>query len=111
MPPTIAVGFVHLNPDAAAIWDNLSMMQEVLSDILVSPEVTDVQTAIDAAVDYFMDPTEGMTTEQEWRVMALRHGIFFQGGPPIAVMTRSELNGGGHAAHLRGGGGIVMPRM
>jgi hypothetical protein len=111
MPPTIAVGLVYLSPEAAAIWDNLGMMQEVLADVLASPEVTDVQAAIDAAVEYFMDPSVGMTTEQEWRVMALRHGIFFQGGPPIAVMKQSELNGGGHAAHIRGGGGIVMPRM
>jgi hypothetical protein len=111
MPPTIAVGFVHLSPEAAAIWDNLNMMQEVLADILVSPEVTDVRAAVDAAVDFFMDPSAGTTTEHEWRVMALRHGIFFQGGPPIAVMERSELNGGGHAAHMRGGGSIPMPRM
>jgi len=113
MPPTIAVGFSSLSPEAAAIWDNLGMMQEVISDILASPEVTEVRAAIDAAVDYFLDPTVAMTNEHEWRVMALRHGIFFQGGPPIAVMKKSELNAGGHAAHMRGGGGagIIMPGM
>jgi len=111
MPPTIAAGFIFINPEAAMIWDNLSMMQEVLSDILASPDVADARAAIDAAVEFFMDPKVGMTNEREWQVMALRHGIFFQGGYPIAVMERSELNSGGHAAHLRGGGRTNIPGM
>jgi hypothetical protein len=46
--------------------------------------------------------------------MALRHGIFFQGGYPLAVMTENERNVGGHAAHLQGGAPLMtipgMPR-
>jgi hypothetical protein len=93
------------------IWDNLTMMQEVLADILASPDVTNVRAAIDDAVGHFMDPTYAMTDQGEWEIMALRHGIFFQGGYPLAVMTESELNVGGHAAHLKGGGPIIIPGM
>jgi hypothetical protein len=102
MPPAIAVRFSNMSPEAAAIWDNLGMLQEVLSDILVSPDVTQVRESIDATVEYFLDPTVGMTTDDRWRSMALRHGIFFQGGPAIAVMTESELNSDFHAGHFRG---------
>jgi hypothetical protein len=41
--------------------------------------------------------------------MALRHGIFFQGGYPLDVMTRSELNGDPHAAHRGAAGARLMP--
>ena len=48
----------------------------------------------------------------EWEMMALRHGIFFQGGYPLSVMTENERNVDGHAAHLRAGGTLVtMPGM
>jgi len=43
--------------------------------------------------------------------MALGHGIFFQGGYPLGIMTESELNVGGHAAHLQSGGQIIIPGM
>ena len=111
LAPAIAPGLIFLSPESAMIWDNLSMMQEVLADVLASPEVTDVRAAIDEAVEHFMDPTFAMTDQADWEIMALRHGIFFQGGYPLAVMTESELNVGGHAAHLRGGGPIIIPGM
>lgn len=106
MAPAIAVGFRYLSPDAAVIWDNLSMFEEVLADILASPDVTDVDAAIEEVVEFFVDPEIGLTDELEWSAMTLRHGIFLQGGHPIAVMRESELNVGGHAAHIQGGGGL-----
>jgi hypothetical protein len=87
------------------------MMEEVLADILASPDVADERAAIEATVSFFLDPTIGMTTPLLFSAMALRHGIFFQGGFPLAVMTKSELNAGGHAAHLRGGSSVVFPGM
>ena len=111
LAPAIAPGLIFMSPEAAMIWDNANMLQEVLADILASPDVMDVQGAIDAAVAFFMDPAAGMTDQGEWEIMALRHGIFFQGGYPLAVMTESELNVGGHAAHLSGGGPIIIPGM
>jgi hypothetical protein len=105
--PAIAPGIIFLHPQVAMIWDNLNMMQEVLADVLASPEVTDVRAALDEAIDHFLDPSYRMTDQADWEIMALRHGIFFQGGYPLAVMTQSERNVGGHAAHLGGGVPII----
>jgi hypothetical protein len=111
LAPAIAPGIIFLSPEAAMIWDNLSMMQEVLADILASPSVEDVDAAVEDAIAFFMDPAEGITEQGVWEIMALRHGIFFQGGYPLRPMTESELNVGGHVAHMRGGGPIIIPGM
>lgn len=108
LAPAIAPGFIWLSPESAMIWDNLSMLQEVLADVLASPTISDVPAGIDATLDFFMDPVLAVTDQDEWEIMALRHGIFFQGGYPLALMLESERNAGGHAAHLAGGGGGVM---
>jgi hypothetical protein len=107
LAPAIAPGIIFMAPAAPMIWDNLSMMQEVLADILASPKVTDVRAALDEAITQFLDPSYRMQDQAYWEIMALRHGIFFQGGYPLAVMTESERNVGGHAAHLRGGVPII----
>jgi hypothetical protein len=111
LAPAIAPGLIFLSPEAAMIWDNLNMMQEVLADVLASPQLDDLQAAIDETVDWFMDPVNGTTDQDFWEIMALRHGIFFQGGYPIAVMTESERNLGGHAAHLQEGAVPIMSGM
>jgi hypothetical protein len=111
LAPSIAPGLIFLSPESAMIWDNLSMMQEVLADVLASPNVKDVHAAVDETVDWFMDPVNGITDQDFWEIMALRHGIFFQGGYPIAKMTESERNLGGHAAHLREGGVPIISGM
>lgn len=112
LAPAIAPGFIWLSPEAAMIWDNHSMLLEVLGDVLASPQSSDVPGAIDAVLDFFLDPELAVTNQDEWEVMALRHGIFFQGGFPLAVMTESERNTGGHAAHLTGGAPLmVIPGM
>lgn len=114
LAPAIAPGLIWLSPESAVIWDNLSMLLEVLADVLASPETPDVHAAIEATIDFFLDPHLAVTDQDEWEIMALRHGIFFQGGFPLAVMTQNERNVGGHAAHLQGGGALRsipgMPR-
>ena len=112
LAPAIAPGFIWHSPEAAMIWDNHSMLLEVLGDVLASPELADVPRAVEAALDFFLDAEVGVTDRDEWEIMALRHGIFFQGGFPLAVMTESERNTGGHAAHLAGGAPLmVIPGM
>lgn len=109
LAPAICPGLIFLSPEATMIFDNLSMMQEVLADVLASPDVTDLRAALDEAVDQFLDPTYRMTDRDDWETMALQHGIFFQGGYPLAIMTESELN----AVHVHGGGAgpAVIPGM
>jgi hypothetical protein len=111
LAPAIAPGFIWESPEAAMVWDNLSMLLEVLADVLASPETSDVPAAIEATVDFFMDPDVAVTDQDEWEIMALRHGIFFQGGYPLVLMTESERNADGHAAHLSGGGLVSIPGM
>ncbi len=103
LAPAIAPGLIWLSPESAMIWDNLSMMLEVFADVFASAERANVPRAIDATVDFFLDPETAVTDRDEWEIMALRHGIFFQGGYPLAVMTQNERNMSGHAAHLQGG--------
>lgn len=109
LAPTIAADVSYLSPETTAIWDNQTMMEEVLADILASPRVTDRQGSIDAAVAFFMDPKLEVVDPVEFAAMALRHGIFFQGGFPLVLMLQSERNAGGHADH--GGGNVVFPGM
>jgi hypothetical protein len=111
LAPAIAPGLVWASPEAAIVWDNLSMLTEVVADILAAPDIDDRRARIDAAVDFFTDPSTGLTPQLMWETMALRHGIFFQGGFPLAVMTRSERNRDSHAAHMRSGAPMVMPGM
>ena len=111
LAPAIAPGLIWESPETAMIWDNLSMLLEVLADVLASPETSDVPVAIEATLDFFMDPTVAVTDQDEWEIMALRHGIFFQGGYPLVPMTESERNADGHAAHLSGGGLVSIPGM
>jgi hypothetical protein len=103
LAPAIAPGLIWLSPEAAIVWDNLSMLLEVVADVLASPGTPDVPAAIDATLDFFLDEEVAMTNQDEWEIMALRHGIFFQGGYPLAVMTGNERNADGHAAHMSGG--------
>lgn len=111
LTPAIAPGIIFLCPTAPMIWDNLSMMLEVIGDVLASPKVTDLRASLDQAVEQFLDPGYRMRDQAYWEIMALRHGIFFQGGYPLAVMTESERNVGGHAAHLQGGGAPIISGM
>ncbi len=111
LAPAIAPGLLWVSPEAAMIWDNHSMFVEVVADILTSADVGDRAEAIDAAAAFFADPTLGVTAQLTWETMALRHGIFFQGGFPLAVMTESERNAHGHGAHQRSGSPMVIPGM
>lgn len=111
LAPAVAPGLVWASPEAAMIWDNHSMFVEVVADILASPDIDEPAAALDAAIDVFTDPDRALTSRLMWETMALRHGIFFQGGFPLAVMTRSERNRDGHGAHMRSGAPMVMPGM
>ncbi|MEQ9569062.1 MAG: hypothetical protein RLN75_02640 [Longimicrobiales bacterium] len=111
LAPAVAPGLVWISPEAAMIWDNHSMFVEVTADILSSPDIDDRAAALDAAAEFFTDPDRAVTSQLAWETMALRHGIFFQGGFPLAVMTRSERNPRGHGSHMRSGAPMVVPGM
>jgi len=103
LAPPIAPGMIWASPEAAMIWDNLSLFLEVVADVLATPADIDITVALDATVNFFMDPELAVTDQDEWEIMALRHGIFFQGGYPLSVMMQSELNADSHASHFTPG--------
>ncbi|MBI4419823.1 MAG: hypothetical protein HY560_03290, partial [Gemmatimonadetes bacterium] len=90
MTPTVAPRFTELYPRAAAIFDNLHMMHDIISDILASEKVADKRAAIDAALNEFQDPTKNVETPEGWRAMGeMMGGVEAMGGAvPVAGPAR-----------------------
>ncbi len=107
LAPSIAPELVTTHLRTAAIIDNLNMMHAVLADILVHPKVDRVRAALDQVIAQFTDRNYRVVEVDDWIRMALRHGIFEQGGPAIGIMTVSDRNGSGHLQHLGGGRGVL----
>jgi hypothetical protein len=111
-PPAIAPELVRLYPEVAAILDNLNLLHELVADLLADRAVADRYTALERVADRMTDPEYMPASEYDWIVMALRHGIYNQGGPALGVLSRSERNRGpGHLNHGSHGGAAVMPGM
>jgi hypothetical protein len=89
MTPGVAPAFTRRYPEAAAIFDNLHSMHDVISDILLSDVVPrDRKRAeiLSAAVRYLDDTTEVISRE-EWLGMAQSMGVENQGGPAVGVLV------------------------
>lgn len=105
MTPAIAPTFTERYPRFAAIFDNLHMMHDVISDILVSEEVerSEVRPEIYRQAELFRDPVPMAVRHEEWIDMALAHGIDAQGGPATGwlpeVPTRMVPHGEPHPHH------------
>ncbi|HEX5385313.1 MAG TPA: hypothetical protein VFW66_01285, partial [Gemmatimonadales bacterium] len=72
MPMTAAVAphFAAAHPRAAAIFDNLHMMHDIISDILASDKVPHdrKREVIYAALAEYQDPARNVTTPDEWHM-------------------------------------------
>ena len=106
MSPAIAPQFTERYPEFAAIFDNLHMMHDVISDILVSGEVGRRQKRgeIYRQADLFRDPGAMAVSVEDWIAMALAHGVDAQGGPAIDWLPgvpTVDANGG-HEHHHEG---------
>jgi hypothetical protein len=88
MPMTAAIApvFTERYPRFAAVFDNLHMMHDVISDILVSDQVADKRREIYRQADLFRDAEAMAVSRQEWIAMALAHGLDAQGGPAIGIL-------------------------
>jgi len=75
MTPMVAPVFAGRHPRAAAIFDNLHSLHDIISDILLSDLVSpeDKRAAIEAALEEFRDGTRNVMSEEEWRGMAVPH--------------------------------------
>ncbi len=88
MPMTAAIApeFTERFPRFAAIFDNLHMMHDVISDILVSDQVEDKRAEIYRQADLFRDPEAMAVSHEEWIAMAIAHGLDAQGGPAVGIL-------------------------
>lgn len=84
MPMTITVApqFSAAHPRAAAIFDNLHMMHDIISDILHSDEVPRdrKQAEVRKALAEFRDPTRNVMSLEAWREMGTMMGVAEMGG-------------------------------
>jgi len=84
MPMTAAVAprFTARHPRAAAIFDNLHMMHDIISDILVSDRVPRALKGptIEAALAEFRDGSKNVMSTTEWLEMARTMGVARMGG-------------------------------
>jgi hypothetical protein len=102
MPMTAAIApeFTERYPRFAAIFDNLHMMHDVISDILVSDQVDDKRREIYRQADLFRDPDAMAVSREEWIAMAIGHGLDAQGGPAVGILPPAPTAGA--AAHDHG---------
>ena len=75
MTPMVAPEFSARHPRAAAIFDNLHSLHDIISDILVSDVVAPEKkrAAIEAALAEFRDGTRNLMPDEEWRGAAPPH--------------------------------------
>ena len=101
LAPAIAPGLVALHERAAAVIDNLNLMQDVLTDVLVRSDVPNPVAVVNEVVAQFINRQYRCVQADEWVVVALRHSIFEQGGPALGTMLENERNAfsGGHGQH------------
>jgi hypothetical protein len=101
MTPAIAPTFTARYPRFAAIFDNLHMMHDVISDVLASTEVprSEKRNEIYRQTDLFRAPDQMSVTHDEWIAMALSHGVEAQGGPALGWFPEATTGGMDHGDH------------
>lgn len=89
MTPGVAPAFTERHPEAAAIFDNLHMLHDVISDILVADAVPDKRAAIYRALGEFQDASRDVMTREEWAEM-VHHmgGVGAMGGAVLPLEHR-----------------------
>jgi hypothetical protein len=93
MTPAIAPRFSERHPRAAAIFDNLHMMHDIISDILVADTVPyrEKRRVIYAQLDRLQDSTSEVLSWDEWRGMAeTMGGVAVMGGPATGLAARVQ---------------------
>ncbi len=92
MTATVAPNFTKAHPRAAAIFDNLHMIHDIIGDVLAADTVPESRKreVIYAALDEFRDSTRNVMTEDEWLNMGhMMGGIAAMGGPASGVIPEA----------------------
>jgi hypothetical protein len=90
MTATVAPQFTARHPRAAAIFDNLHMMHDIISDILAADTVPRgrKRDVIYAVLAEFRDSTRNVMTWDEWLLMGDHMGgIWAMGGPATGIIA------------------------
>lgn len=93
MTATVAPEFSKRHPRAAAIFDNLHMMHDIISDILASDSVPHdrKRDVIYAQLRELADSSRNVISWEDWRGMGdMMGGIDAMGGPPAGHPHREE---------------------
>ncbi len=93
MPMTSAISpeFSRRHPRAAVIFDNLHMMHDIISDILLSESIPKDRKGkeINRQLDMLQDPTRDVISMDEWRTMGeMMGGVEVMGGPATGLLPR-----------------------
>lgn len=92
MTATVAPEFSKRHPRAAAIFDNLHMTHDIISDILASDSVPreKKRAVIYAQLDELRDTTRNVMSWKEWRGMGeMMGGVRVMGGPATGLLPPS----------------------
>ena len=91
MTATVAPLFTERHPRAAAIFDNLHMMHDIISDILAADTVPRdaKRDVIYAALAEFRDATRNVMTRDDWLMMGHHMGGLEAMGGPVLGLLRS----------------------
>jgi len=112
MVPGISPLLLYRHAEAAWIIDNLNVMEVVIADLLVHPDVMDRDSSINAVVAEFTNRDTNIMMELDYReylLSALRTGIYNQGGPALGELATSERNRS--RMQMEMGGHVVLPGM
>jgi hypothetical protein len=110
MPMTSAVApeFSRRHPRAAVIFDNLHMLHDIISDILLSESVpaSGKRAEIYRQLDEFRDPVRNVMSMEEWWGMGeMMGGVEAMGGPSTGLLRPPAPSTGprpaGHGHHER----------
>ena len=91
MTATVAPEFTKRHPRAAAIFDNLHMMHDIISDILAADTVPreKKREVIYVVLTEFRDTSRNVMTRDEWLMMGSHTGgIDAMGGPAVGLLRR-----------------------
>ncbi|HEX9704345.1 MAG TPA: hypothetical protein VGA20_03795 [Gemmatimonadales bacterium] len=93
MTATVAPEFTKRHPRAAAIFDNLHMMHDIISDILTADTVPrdKKRAVIYAVLAEFRDSTRNVMTRDDWLMMGHHMGgIDAMGGPAVGLLRTGQ---------------------
>ncbi len=89
MAAAIAPKFSERHPRAAAIFDNLHMMHDIISDVLAADTIPHdrKREVIYAQLDELQDSTSNVMSWEEWRRMGeMMGGVAVMGGPATGLI-------------------------